>query len=303
MVKSMEPRYRCPHCHQPLQFERREEEIVCENCHSTYCRYKFDDILLFDFLQLTTNKKCSCNIDGFTECSIDLKRRLVDRKKTSHHEERLNPPVAKLLKKLKNRSLKILELGCAEGYYGHSFSEGNKGYGLDSCVKRLLSDGSKVLNGDYQALILADALKIPFTDKEFDIVIATELIEHILETRLFLKEINRVLKVGGELILSTPNLASLWNRISLLFGSGRGFAPWRIFKGKSAYNPPSSLAYPYQNIHIRFFTFGSLKEILEKSGFRVIYIGGADPVFSRIPLGDKIFRNFCKTIVIKCSRT
>ena len=301
--KNMEiVRYRCPDCQHSIRFDGKEEKTVCENCQATYYRYEFNDIQLFDFFHLTDEKKCSCNRDGFTECSIDLKKELINAKKNSHYSERLNPPVAKLLKKLKNRSLKILELGCAEGYYGHCFAKGNIVFGLDSCVKRLLSDRGKTLSGDYRVLTLANVLKIPFADKEFDVVIATELIEHILETKIFLKEINRVLKPGGELILSTPNVASFWTRMSLLFGSGKGFAPWRVLKGKSPYNPPSSIVYPYQTVHIRFFTFGSLREILEQSGFKVIHTAGADPVFCRIPLGDKVFRNFCKTIIMKSVR-
>lgn len=59
---------------------------------------------------------------------------------------------------------------------------------------------------------------IPFSDEFFDVVWAEEIIEHLYDTDHFLSEVNRVLKRRGILILSTPNLASLINRVKLLFG-------------------------------------------------------------------------------------
>lgn len=65
-----------------------------------------------------------------------------------------------------------------------------------------------------------DDLEKPFKvgSCSVDLVIALEIIEHLFDTDQFLAEINRVLKPGGFLVLSTPNLASLTNRLRLLFG-------------------------------------------------------------------------------------
>jgi SAM-dependent methyltransferase len=46
---------------------------------------------------------------------------------------------------------------------------------------------------------------IPFSDEFFDVVWAEEVIEHLHDTDFFLKEVYRVLRRGGVLILSTPN--------------------------------------------------------------------------------------------------
>lgn len=52
----------------------------------------------------------------------------------------------------------------------------------------------------------------------FDLVHANQVIEHLYETDLFIKEIYRILKKGGYAIISTPNLAGLHNIVSLILG-------------------------------------------------------------------------------------
>jgi 2-polyprenyl-3-methyl-5-hydroxy-6-metoxy-1,4-benzoquinol methylase len=60
---------------------------------------------------------------------------------------------------------------------------------------------------------------IPFEDKYFDIVIFTEVFEHLFAPPTeIMKESLRVLCRGGKLIFSTPNFATLLNRIKLLIG-------------------------------------------------------------------------------------
>ena len=54
--------------------------------------------------------------------------------------------------------------------------------------------------------IIMDAQKMEFDDNQFDIVILTEVLEHIPDDKLAAKEIIRVLKPGGYLFLTVPNL-------------------------------------------------------------------------------------------------
>lgn len=60
--------------------------------------------------------------------------------------------------------------------------------------------------------------KFPLKDNSVDLIIAHEIIEHLFDTDHFVKEIRRILKPGGFVIISTPNLASLKNRFRLLLG-------------------------------------------------------------------------------------
>jgi 2-polyprenyl-3-methyl-5-hydroxy-6-metoxy-1,4-benzoquinol methylase len=54
--------------------------------------------------------------------------------------------------------------------------------------------------------------------KQFDAVIAAEIIEHLENPRHFARQINAVLKPGGKLILSTPNIDSMTSKIMFLTG-------------------------------------------------------------------------------------
>jgi len=60
---------------------------------------------------------------------------------------------------------------------------------------------------------------IPFEDDIFDVIIFTEVLEHIIAPpKQIVQELKRVLKKGGKLIMSTPNIARLNKRIGLLLG-------------------------------------------------------------------------------------
>jgi ubiquinone/menaquinone biosynthesis C-methylase UbiE len=61
---------------------------------------------------------------------------------------------------------------------------------------------------------------MPFSDGEFDLVTSLEGIEHVENHTLMLQEIGRVLKPGGHLILSTPNICNLEERLNFLVRGG-----------------------------------------------------------------------------------
>ena len=64
----------------------------------------------------------------------------------------------------------------------------------------------------------ADDGGLPLTDSSVDVVIMSELIEHLVDPDGTLDEAWRVLRPGGTLLLSTPNLAAWYNRVLLRFG-------------------------------------------------------------------------------------
>lgn len=66
--------------------------------------------------------------------------------------------------------------------------------------------------------------QLPYADATFDVVTATEVIEHLEDFRRVVREIHRVLKPGGVCILSTPNILNLNSRLRFLW---YGF--WNLF--------------------------------------------------------------------------
>ena len=66
--------------------------------------------------------------------------------------------------------------------------------------------------------------KLPYNNNYFDLVTLTEVIEHLEDYRGNLKDIFRVLKPGGILVISTPNILNIKSRIRFLF-----FGFWNLF--------------------------------------------------------------------------
>jgi methionine biosynthesis protein MetW len=158
-----------------------------------------------------------------------------------------------LLEMIGDKKKKILDIGCGDGTLMEPLiANKHTVIGLDISGPALTIAKKKGLN--VKDLDLTSDWSEKITDK-FDVVLAGEIIEHVFDTDKFLVNINNVLKKGGHLVLSTPNIASLPRRIMLLLG----FSPYIETTARS-----------YDAGHIRYFTFNSLKALLDQNGFQVI---------------------------------
>lgn len=150
---------------------------------------------------------------------------------------------------------RVLDLGCFDGTIGEILiKNGNEVYGIDAskkAVKLACEKGIKAKVGNIEE-------KFDFEDNFFDIVVAAEVIEHVLDTDFFIDEIKRVLKPNGFLVLSTPNVASLGRRILLFFGKNPYF--------EASFGFPSYASAG----HIRFFTKSLLLSYLRYKGFEIV---------------------------------
>jgi SAM-dependent methyltransferase len=108
----------------------------------------------------------------------------------------------------------VLDIGCNTGRGGRILKELQDELvisGLDVVKDRL----DRLARGAYQLVICGSSTEIPCDDNTFDVVVAGEFIEHLypIDVDKTLAEMFRVLKVGGRLLLTTPNPRDIKRRM------------------------------------------------------------------------------------------
>ncbi|MCX7954406.1 MAG: class I SAM-dependent methyltransferase [Bacteroidales bacterium] len=98
-----------------------------------------------------------------------------------------------------------LDIACGSGY-GTSYlaKHAKYVYGID-IDSETINENKKIYKEKNIQFIHADAHNIPLDNESIDVVVSFETIEHLYNANLFLKEIKRVLKKEGMLLISTPN--------------------------------------------------------------------------------------------------
>jgi 2-polyprenyl-3-methyl-5-hydroxy-6-metoxy-1,4-benzoquinol methylase len=110
----------------------------------------------------------------------------------------------------------VLDVGCGNGLLLSLCGDDIEKHGID-IVDKCLPDNERIL---YAQDDVAEG--IPYENSKFDVVHSSELIEHLKDTKFFLEECYRVLKPGGRLIISTPNL-HYWRNIVEWFKGNQFF--------------------------------------------------------------------------------
>jgi SAM-dependent methyltransferase len=112
-----------------------------------------------------------------------------------------------------------------------------------------------------------DEQPIPYADRQFDAVVFSEVIEHLAGSPLpALREMARVLRPGGRLVLTTPNQLYIKSRLRTLADIllGRPFEPFEQFTRAMGLQGPQR----YYN-HSRLYTMRELCWLIEQSGIQV----------------------------------
>lgn len=183
--------------------------------------------------------------------SRPVAQRISDQKYRQGREiERTNKEYA--LDLLRNAApMRVLDVGCGTGRSSSELSSaGHEVVGVDISPIAIDQYRAQGFEG-----YVCDILKgLPLENESFDAIFTSEVIEHIDDTERFLGEIGRILKPGGQMVLSTPN-SSFW--VYRLLG----------LVGRTV----SELQHPG---HVRFFSKRSLESALTQAGFEVLDISG-----------------------------
>ena len=181
--------------------------------------------------------------------------------------------IALLLERVPEGGL-VLDLGMGAGIVAHTLLlAGRRVAVLDvpeadpEPAERLRGLGAEVLTAE------VGPEPIPLEDGSVDAVFLGDVIEHVPGSPLpMLEEIHRVLRAGGQLVLTTPNAVRLHVRAKLLLGRSN----W----------PPLDVVYGYtvHPSHHREYTGSDLVDVLTRSGFEQIAVEYVEERLVTLPL-------------------
>jgi len=199
-----------------------------------------------------------------------------------------------LRRELKRRDcqgeIRILDIGCWDGRliyqlkeeFGRQFNI--KLFGVDISALDISSAQRKKLNLNIDGcyFFIMDALNLGFLPGGFDIVVSSELIEHIAEPELVIRQVYQVLKPDGVFILTTPNkgggiLAKFFRRLRLKKDSP-------VFGGNV--KTENAVVSGIGNSHISVKTRRQWISIFKEEGFKIIYSGGTGGLLFGCPYLD-----------------
>lgn len=146
----------------------------------------------------------------------------------------------------------ILELGCGEGHFSAVLlAQGNRVTGVDNVpASPLLPEGLRYIQADLSATTPAGIPELH--GLRFDKVLLMDILEHLHDPLKVLAACAALVKPGGEVIVSLPNIANIYIRLSLLMGhfdyTERGIL---------------------DRTHLHFYTRKSARHFIQSAGYRI----------------------------------
>lgn len=190
-----------------------------------------------------------------------------------------------LLSKLNNDDF-VLDVGCGTGEVTEMIQQRTLAtLGLDFSKAGIAECKKKELECSVCDI---DAEGIPYEDKSFSVVWATDVIEHLFDPVGMLKEANRVLADSGRLLITVPNDYPL--RARAMVGIKGKAISYGVYKKRGV------------NKHHTDFNYELIEELFNQSGFKVsdyTAIIGLDKLTKRKLLGNWFGRLF----IIEATKT
>lgn len=172
-----------------------------------------------------------------------------------------------------------LDCGCANGSYTAALLDygTTTAVGVDTLTERIARAHSSWASLYPQLrFVSASAEGLPFPDASFDGVLLNEVLEHVTDELQTLREIFRILRPGGHLVIMSPNRWFPFEGHGLRLGSRRlefpvPLLPWL----------PRSVGQRF--MWARNYWPGELREIVHHQGFIICLIGFVWPVLEQHP--------------------
>jgi methionine biosynthesis protein MetW len=152
--------------------------------------------------------------------------------------------------------IKVLDIGCGPGSdVDFLLKAGNEVHGIDIADEALSHAQARGIVP--HKIDLSQSSHLPFPNSSFDLIIATDILEHLFLPEQVLEECARLLKQSSMLIASVPN-HFFWRM------------RFRIMRGGDMILPFHKQSKQWDYFHIRFFNSRGFEELLAVMGFQII---------------------------------
>ena len=156
----------------------------------------------------------------------------------------------------------ILDIGCNNGYMLYQFKNNYKNLiGLEYSSAQIERARINLEGLNFLGLVGSPEDMPQVESNSIDTIITADTIEHIPDVYAAAEEMFRVLKPGGDLFINTPNIGFIKKRALLLLG---------FFPSTSQPNEGIGDDSLFDGGHLHYFTFRSLRLVLEKAGFKMV---------------------------------
>jgi 2-polyprenyl-3-methyl-5-hydroxy-6-metoxy-1,4-benzoquinol methylase len=165
-------------------------------------------------------------------------------------------------------TLRVLDVGAGDGWLAAQVAQRLKPAYVSATDLSMTAAAGARERGLDAIVASTDGGALPVRSGSLDVLIMSEVIEHLVDTDGAMDEAYRVLSPGGHLVLSTPNLAAWFNRVLLAVGIQPVFS--EVSRRKVYGRPGSEVAG-----HLQLFTARALREFVGGHGFTVLQMRGA----------------------------